>query len=376
MKYEKKDLKWLSFDLNIKQVGEEDPDFFRFEGFGSTFGNIDRGEEVVKKGAFLESLKEMMPSLFWQHDSSEPLGIFEEAFENDVGLFLRGKMPKSDTFVSGRVIPQMKIGAITKMSIGFSIQESERENRDGKSILILTKLKLWEVSLVSIPMNPLAAVTGFKEVVPFQDLPIALNEDGEPDTDRVWDSSAAKQRVRVFTDSEESPSADYKKCFLWYDKEEGDTFGAYKLPISDVIDNKLTAVPRAIFAAAAAMRGARGGVDIPDSDRPGVIANINRYYKKMGLESPFQRSLSATIDELSNVKEISGFLKSQGFSNRESESLINASKRLFSGSVLRGKHDGQPENGSLSGNHSSELLKMHESLNALNSKIKEKFHVS
>ena len=64
-------------------------------------------------------------------------------------------------------------------------------------------------------------------------------------------------------------------------------FGSYKLPIADVIDGRLRAVPKAVFAAAGAMRGARGGVDIPDADRKGVIRHLEKYYAKMDLESPF-----------------------------------------------------------------------------------------
>jgi hypothetical protein len=129
-------------------------------------------------------------------------------------------------------------------------------------------------------MNPAARITEVKAAVPFQDLPLAAQ-------DRPWDGNAAITRVREFTDSSEQPTSDYRRGFTWFDQSAPDQFGSYKLPIADVIDGRLTAVPRGIFAAAAALQGARGGVDIPEADRPRVIQHLERYYAKMGIDSPF-----------------------------------------------------------------------------------------
>src|SRR5690606_32361444 len=57
--------------------------------------------------------------------------------------------------------------------------------------------------------------------------------------------------------------------------------------IADVIDGRLMAVPRAIFAAAAVIQGARGGVNIPDSDIPAIKRHLERYYRKMEKEPPW-----------------------------------------------------------------------------------------
>ena len=290
----------LTVPLEIKSI-DDDKDFFQFEGHASTFGNVDLGDDVIERGAFTESLKKRMPKLLWQHDMREPLGIFIEAFEDAKGLFVRGKMPKDDKFVSERVIPQMKIGSITSMSIGFSVNDFEL--KDG--IRILKALNLFEASLVTFPMNEQATVTGMKAATPFKDLPLAAR-------DRPWDSGAANARVREFTKSTDEPSNTYLNGFLWYDRADRENFGAYKLPFVDVIDGKLTAVPRGIFAAAAAMQGARGGVDIPTADRPGVERHITRYYDKMDLETPFGKS-GLSMVEL------------EGFSRTEFEQLLRGS---------------------------------------------------
>jgi len=161
--------KFLNFKFELKNViTEEDPDNFIFIGYGSTFNNIDRGNDIIMPGAFRESLSKITPKLLWQHDHSEPLGIFTEIFEDAKGLYIKGKMPKADTFVSERVIPQMKIGSINSMSIGFNIDEEVEERIGDTTIRQIRKLTLWEVSLVTIPMNAEATIEDVKSLSPFQ----------------------------------------------------------------------------------------------------------------------------------------------------------------------------------------------------------------
>ncbi len=115
-----------------------------------------------------------------------------------------------------------------------------------------------------------------------------------PNKDRRWDSGAAIARIRTFTDSKDEPSSSYKKAFLYYNPDEEENFGGYKLPIADVSDGRLVAIPRGIFSAAGVMNGAMGGVDVPDSDRAAITRKINRYYKIMSdlfdedIESPLK----------------------------------------------------------------------------------------
>jgi HK97 family phage prohead protease len=128
------------------------------------------------------------------------------------------------------------------------------------------------------------------------------------DRDKAWDSDSAIARVRTFTNSKDKPSAQYKKAFLYYDEEEQEDFGDYKLPIADVVDGKLVAIPRAIFSAAGAMSGSRGGVDIEDDDREKVTNVINKYYTRMAnmfdddtVESPLKSETNVMEHKLLDV---------------------------------------------------------------------------
>lgn len=155
-----------TFQFEIKNVNSQDPDYFYFKGYASTFGNADLGNDIIVKGAFtkfLQTLKDERKQLpiLWQHDMDEPLGIIEEIYEDQYGLFISAKLPIADYFVRTRVIPQVKIGSVRELSIGFAITDSETQ---GSAVRYIKEIELYEVSLVTKAMNPLARVEGFKSV--------------------------------------------------------------------------------------------------------------------------------------------------------------------------------------------------------------------
>ena len=114
----------------------------------------------------------------------------------------------------------------------------------------------------------------------FQDLPLA-------DRDREWDGDAAEKRVRRWAGAEDEPNEKYRDAHVWYDADSKDNFTAYKLLIADVIDDKLKVVPRGVMAAGGIMEGARGGVDLPESDIDRVKSHLAKYYRKMDDEPPW-----------------------------------------------------------------------------------------
>jgi hypothetical protein len=118
-------------------------------------------------------------------------------------------------------------------------------------------------------------------VTAFQDLPLA-------DQERAWDGDAADKRVREWADAQEEPNEKYREAHVWYDKENKQNFGAYKLLIADVVDGRPTAVPRGVMAAAAVMQGSRGGVDLPEGDIDRVKIHLAKYYAKMNRTPPWE----------------------------------------------------------------------------------------
>jgi hypothetical protein len=118
-------------------------------------------------------------------------------------------------------------------------------------------------------------------VTSFQDLPLA-------DRDREWDGGAAEKRVRKWAGAEDEPNAKYRDAHVWYDADSKQNFTAYKLLIADVVDGKLTAVPRGVMAAGAIMQGSRGGIDLPKGDIDRVKSHLAKYYAKMDDSPPWE----------------------------------------------------------------------------------------
>src|SRR5690606_2540662 len=185
-------------------------------------------------GAFKKTLQEnpRMPIL-WQHNPTEPIGVTLEAYEDGRGLKEKGQL-NLETTRGREAYALLKQGALKGLSIGY---DAVKEVWEGTK-RILKEIRLWEWSLVTFPMNLEARVVEVKAVVPFQDLPLASK-------DRSWDADAARARVAKWASSDGSGDKDkidwgkYRKAFVWYDAENAENFGAYKLPIADVIDGKL-----------------------------------------------------------------------------------------------------------------------------------------
>jgi len=150
----------LTVPFEIKEMSDKDDKFFVFEGLASTFGNTDLVDDIVDKGAFANSLAIRMPKVLWQHDTAEPIGMPEQIMETEQGLFMKARLPKDDTFVSGRVIPQLKVGSISSMSIGFTVKDFDVVGE----IRHLKEVELFEISLVTFPANTKAEVTWFKSI--------------------------------------------------------------------------------------------------------------------------------------------------------------------------------------------------------------------
>lgn len=154
----------LNVDFEVKSTDEDD-EFFHLKGYASTFGNVDHGKDIVMKGAFLNSIEKFNQGtkkvkVLWQHNHKEPIGVPILLKEDSKGLYIEAKMPKADSFINGRVVPQIKIGSVDSMSIGYRIDEDEI--KDG--VRFLKQIDLMEFSLVTTPMNDQAVITSFKSI--------------------------------------------------------------------------------------------------------------------------------------------------------------------------------------------------------------------
>lgn len=153
----------LSFECKFEIKDNEEEDVYHLNGYGSTFGNVDRVNDVVEKGAFKKSLKKMMPKLLFGHDmKAVPIGLIKSIKEDDNGLVFDAIMPKDDAFVRDRLMPQIKIGSLNSFSIGYSTDVAETDTKTG--VRKLKEISLYEISLVTFPANEKATLESYKNI--------------------------------------------------------------------------------------------------------------------------------------------------------------------------------------------------------------------
>ena len=147
-----------SFKFQFLEVPEEEN---VIEGYGSIFGNRDSQGDIVAKGAFTKTLQEDRNRIkfLWQHDIREPIGKPMVLREDNLGLFLKAKISLTDTGRKALILA--RDGIINEMSIGYDVVKETFDKV--KKARVLQEIKLYEISMVTIAANPLAAVTGVKQ---------------------------------------------------------------------------------------------------------------------------------------------------------------------------------------------------------------------
>ena len=152
----------FKFDLqDLKENGtlKEEGDFFLFDGYASTW-TLDLGDDIIQQGAFTESLKKRKPKVLAFHDPDIIAGFSDEEFEDDIGLRVRGRIPKNGGNTD-MIVPYMGPGGLESLSIGFRIARNDKNEPEMdfiNGIRIIKKIELFEYSFVTFPMNPAAKV--------------------------------------------------------------------------------------------------------------------------------------------------------------------------------------------------------------------------
>ena len=158
----------LSFE--IKAVSDDG----LFSGYASVFDNVDSYGDIVRKGAFVESIGEWeakgkMPPILWNHDPSDPIGVYTKMQEDEKGLYVEGKLLIDDVPRAKQTHALMKAGVIDGLSIGYRVKEY-LYNVD-EEVTDLIKLSLREVSIVTFPANPETRIEAVKSRLDAGELP-------------------------------------------------------------------------------------------------------------------------------------------------------------------------------------------------------------
>jgi hypothetical protein len=146
------------FAMEIKALEEDGT----FEGWLSVYDVIDYGGDVVEHGAFTKTLKESGGKLLllWQHKTDSPIGaaLLEDG---DEGLKAKGHLNLEVTQAK-EVHSMMKFVRKFGLKLGLSIGFATVKDAVEKGVRVLKEIKLFEGSVVTLPMNRFALVTDVK----------------------------------------------------------------------------------------------------------------------------------------------------------------------------------------------------------------------
>ncbi len=138
-----------------------DPDG-SFAGYACLFGAVDLGRDVIERGAFAKSLAKRGAAgirMLFQHDPAQPIGAWDVLREDQRGLYAKGRLAVESG--KGRdILELLRARAIDGLSIGFRPVRARRDAARG--VRRIVEIDLWEISVVTFPMQPDARVVSVK----------------------------------------------------------------------------------------------------------------------------------------------------------------------------------------------------------------------
>ena len=184
------------------------------EGYASTWTKTpDSYGDIVIKGAFTETLKKKKATghpfpLCFNHDFDQIIGAVTEAEEDNFGLKIKASFLNTALAQEKREL--VKEGIVWQFSFAYSVlgweEPTEEEKKQG-IFQKLTKLDLYEVSLVPVPANQTAIVTEVKNDSEVETKEVEVEEKSGRRNSKK-DADAIKQAITllqsVLDDADES----------------------------------------------------------------------------------------------------------------------------------------------------------------------------
>lgn len=136
----------------------------QLKGYASTFGNWDRLKERPVPGAFAQDMAEFLVdgfiTVYHKAEGLLPIATITECYEDSIGLYVVADFHSTQAAQDARTVASERLarGKSVRLSIGYVTLDDEYVP-DGR---LLKRCKLYEISLVNIPANPMAAVASVK----------------------------------------------------------------------------------------------------------------------------------------------------------------------------------------------------------------------
>lgn len=148
------------FQADVKAVDATALAEGEFVGYAAVFDNIDSYGDVIRKGAFVESLASFGENgagvpCYWGHRMDDPMmniGVTKSAVEDEHGLKVHVALDL-ETEQGRHVHRLIKAGRVAQMSFAYDVLEASPVELEDTYAMELRKLHLHEVSVVPIGAN-------------------------------------------------------------------------------------------------------------------------------------------------------------------------------------------------------------------------------
>lgn len=167
----------------------------------------DRWWDIVEPKAFQSALERYMtnPIVLLQHKADKPIWIVEEADIDENWLFIKAKISQNTDWV----IDLIKNWVLRAFSIWYSIKDYETDVRELADWTydmtnIIKDLELYEISVVSVPMNPYALSKSIEDSLEVEENEETENSDPVEETVEEEQTETVEEEKVEENDEEKS----------------------------------------------------------------------------------------------------------------------------------------------------------------------------
>jgi HK97 family phage major capsid protein/HK97 family phage prohead protease len=126
-------------------------------GVASVYDKRDLNGDIIVNGGFSDSVRQRPEvPLLWEHDTKSVIGKARIS-ESETGLELEATLDTADEMAL-KLLRKIRDGYVRGLSIGYTVEDAEWAELDGKPVRKLNKVSVWEVSVVALPAMPDAQI--------------------------------------------------------------------------------------------------------------------------------------------------------------------------------------------------------------------------
>lgn len=159
--------------MKYKTIELKATDLGTIAGYFSTYDKTpDSYGDIIEPGAFTETIKAREESghpfpLCFNHDFSSVIGAVKSIEDTDKGPYIEAEF--LDTTLAQDVRKMLLSGAIYQFSFAYEVKgwrEPDEEEKKAGVMNVLTKVDVFEISVVTVPANQNAVATEVKAIEP------------------------------------------------------------------------------------------------------------------------------------------------------------------------------------------------------------------